>query len=300
MTPEERADRVRGVLLLLAAAALFSLMAVSVKVATAALSPAVVVLARGLLMTLMTGGLLWLRGEDPRGNRRGLLLVRGLVGSVGLLSFFYAVSTLRLADVTTLFALNPLFTAVFAAVFLGERVRPALVVTLALSAFGVALVSRPFAGDVPLVPVLVTLLGSAFAGLAYTTIRALRTSDSPLVIVFYFAVCSIGSALPFLPWEALRWPTPLEGLALLGVAGFTQLAQLAMTRGLALVPAGPATAVSYTQIVFATTWGVLFFAEIPPWTTFLGALLIVAGLVVNLWSQTRARPTFAPAPPRTP
>jgi drug/metabolite transporter (DMT)-like permease len=70
-------------------------------------------------------------------------------------------------------------------------------------------------------------------------------------------------------------PTRMEWLVLLGIGVATQLGQMALTNGLRLERAGPATATAYLQIVFAGIWGILFFAEIPDWGTLAGAALIV-------------------------
>jgi drug/metabolite transporter (DMT)-like permease len=71
----------------------------------------------------------------------------------------------------------------------------------------------------------------------------------------------------------------------------TQIAQVYMTRGLQLEPAGRATAVGYLQVVFAATWGVLLLNERPDIWSAVGAAVIIGGtLLVSL----RRRPTAAP------
>ena len=89
-----------------------------------------------------------------------------------------------------------------------------------------------------------------------------------------------------------RWPDAPEWLALLGVGVFTHLAQLSLTRGLALETAGRAVSLNYLQIVLGAGIGLAWFGEWPDASTLLGAAIIVAttiGLVVV---------DPAPAPPR--
>ena len=76
-------------------------------------------------------------------------------------------------------------------------------------------------------------------------------------------------------------------LAALGLVTF--IAQVAMTRGLSLEPAGRATSISYLQVVFAFVWGMLLFQEFPDALSIVGALLILASTVgVARWRSRRA------------
>ncbi len=61
-------------------------------------------------------------------------------------------------------------------------------------------------------------------------------------------------------------------------------AQILMTRGLKLLPAGSATAIMYLQIVFSALWGVLFLAELPDRWTVAGSLSILLGTVIAVRS----------------
>jgi len=78
------------------------------------------------------------------------------------------------------------------------------------------------------------------------------------------------------------WPSPFECLLLLGVGVMTQILQVTLTHGLKLVPAGPATAYLYIQVLFAATWGVVFFDEVLDALTIAGAGLILAGTCLLL------------------
>lgn len=270
----------RGLVHLLGAAFLFSVMSLLVKLAGQTLPSAMMVLARAVVTLVL--GYAWVRraGLSPLGNRRPLLVLRGLFGFVGLFSFFLALTRLPLAEATVIHYVNPVLTAIFAALFLKERVRPSLVVALVLSFGGVVLVARPAAlvGGASLDPVgvLAALVGAVGAAAAYVTVRKLRESDDPLVIVLYFSVVATPASLPLVA-PVWVWPQGVEWLLLLGIGAVTQVAQVLLTRGLALVPAGPATAVGYVQIAFAALWGVLLFGEVPTAWTFVGALLIVGG-----------------------
>lgn len=265
-----------------AAAFFFSVMSLLVKIAGQRLPTQEVVLARSSVGALLSYATLRARGVNPWGNRKGLLLVRALVGYGGLSCFFYALVHLPLADATVIQYTNPVFTALLAAVLLSERLRGRDIALVLLSLMGVVLMARPgflFGGleeRLDTVAAGVALLGAVLSAGAYVAVRRLGATEDPLVIVFYFALLSTAGAAPLTAVNAVL-PTAGEWVALAGIGVVTQLAQVFMTKGLRLEAAGRAMAVAYMQIVFAAVWGMLFFAEFPDIWGFAGALLIVLG-----------------------
>lgn len=271
-----------GIRYMAAAAFFFSIMSLLVKVAGQRLPTQEVVLARAAV----GAGLSWItlraRGISPWGERRGLLLLRGVLGYIALSCFFFALTRLPLADATVIHYTNPVFTAILAALFLAEAIRRRDVLLTLLSLAGVVLMTRPaflFGGlEQRLDPfaVAVALTGAVFSAGAYVAVRRLGRTEDPVVIVFWFATIATLGAIPFTAANALL-PTPTEWLLLLGIGVVTQIAQVFMTRGLREERAGRAMAVAYMQIVFAALWGALFFSELPDLWGAAGALLIILG-----------------------
>lgn len=282
------------------AAFFFSLMSLLVKVAGQRLPSSELVMGRSVVSLAITWVMLRRAHVNPWGQRQGLLVVRGLVGFGGLLCFFYAIPRLPLADVTTIQFTNPAFTALFAALFIRERLTRTVVLSIAVSLAGVTLIAQPTvlfgqgANTLDLTAVSVALLGAVFAGIAYTTVRKLRETEHPLVVVFYFPLVSIPACLPILAPVAV-WPTPLEWLILVGIGVLTQIAQIFLTTGLHKEPAGRATSVSYLQILFAAVWGFTFFGEVPDILTVFGVLLVVSGIVFVARSRASVPIGDAPA-----
>lgn len=290
-----------GVRYMAAAAFFFSLMSLLVKAAGQRLPPQEMVLARAVVGAVLSWYWLKARGISPWGSRRGLLLVRGVVGFGALSAFFFALTRLPLADATVIQYTNPVFTAALAAVFLGEAMRRRDVGLILLSLAGVVLMTRPgflFGGleeRLDPVAVAVALTGAVLSGGAYVTVRKLSRTEDPVVIVFWFALVATAGSIPFTAVNGLM-PTPWEWAALLAIGVLTQLGQVSLTRGLKEERAGRAMAVAYMQIVFAALWGALFFAELPDLWGLAGALLIIAGTAGIARTRT-ARPE--PAGPRS-
>lgn len=258
----------------------FSLMSLLVKWAGRWFPTQEVVFARSVGVTAISYLMLRRAGISPRGNDRPRLLLRSAFGFVALMSFYYAVIHLPLADVTVIQYTNPVFTALLAAFFLGEAIGSKEVTVTVMSLAGVVLVARPTflfgASAEALDPVAVgiALLGAVMSAAAYVTVRRLGRTDDPMVIVFWFAAFSTVASLPALVMNPVM-PRGWQWLLLGALGVFTHLGQISLTNGLKLEQAGRATSVGYLQIVFAALWGLLFFAEVPGFLSVLGALLIV-------------------------
>lgn len=273
----------RGLRYMAAGAFFFSVMSLLVKFAGRTLPTQEIVFARSLIMAILTYTTLRRRRIPMLGERRGLLVVRGLLGFAALSCFYYALVHLPLADATVIQYTNPAFAAVFAVFVLGERMRGREIACLAMSIGGVLLVARPgflFEGSAGLAPfaVAVALSGAVLSAAAYVTVRVLAR-EHHLVVIFYFAVISTVGSLPATAIDVVL-PRPADVLLLLGVGVSTQLGQVFMTKGLHLERTGRATATSLVQIVFAGLWGALFFSQLPGPLGLAGAGLIVAGVLL--------------------
>ena len=267
----------------LVSAAAFAAMTAAAKLVGARLPLFEIVFVRALFSVLVTAALLRHVRSPLLGTRRPLLALRGLFGFLGLSCSFYAVIHLPLAEATLLQFMHPVFTVALAALLLGERVGRGVGVGIPFALAGVLLVVRPgflfgFA-SAPLDPfaVGVALAGAFFAADAYVTVRHLaRTGEHPLAIVFSFPAVTLTLSLPLL-WIDFVWPQGAEWLWLLVTGVSAQIGQMALTRGIQLLPASRATTYSYTQIVFAAGLGALLFGERPDGLSAAGGALVLLG-----------------------
>lgn len=271
---------------MLVAAALFSTMSVLVKLGGQRLPVQQLMFARVIVTFVLSAIALRRLGVSPLGVDRPRLLLRALSGIGGLGCFFYALTHLPLADATAIQFSNPVITALLATLFLRERLGRLEWFGVAISILGVVAVARPTAifgastEPLPTVALLAAIGGATLSAVSYTTVRRLRQTDHPLVVVWAFP--AIG--LPIIgPIALLTWvpPTPMEWLVLLGIGVTTQLAQVYMTRSLHLARAGIATAASTVQIALGFVWGVALFGESVVAIGVVGSALIIGGILVT-------------------
>lgn len=270
-----------GAALMMLSALAFSVMTVFVKLAGERLPSQELVVGRAVISLVLSWSMLRAAGVSPWGNAKRLLWFRGLLGFAGLSCVYAAVTHLPLAEATVLQYLHPAMTALLAGVFLGERISPRVGIVTVLSLIGVVFVARPAAlfgaGAAMLDPlwVGVAIAGAAFSAAAYVVVRKLsQAGEHALVIVFYFPLVTVPAAVPTMVSDFV-WPVGIEWLFILGIGLATQVGQVSLTRGLAILPAAQGTALSYLQVVFAAAWGVLVFGERPDVIAIAGGVLVI-------------------------
>lgn len=283
----------RGLLYMACAAFFFSLMSLQVKIAGATLPLGEIVFARALVTLSISYTVLRLSGIPIWGNNKRLLILRGVFGFLALNAFYYSVLHLPLAEATVLHFMSPIFTAILAALVLREKLGFRELFGSLLSLAGVVVFAAPaslFGGPPSAMPgaaIVVGLLAAVASAFAYSTVRELRRTDDPNVIVFYFPLIALPGSAPLLLLDA-RWPVGMEWLLLLGIGVTTQIAQMFLTRAIHLEPAGRVSSISYVQILFAAVWSALVFGQFPNGHGLIGMLLVVAGTTIVV---TRRSPT---------
>ena len=262
----------------------FSVMSVLVKLAGQRLPSMEIVFFRGILTLAMSYAIVKRMGITPvLGINRRLLLQRGILGAAALACFLFSLTHLPLAEATLIQYMNPVFAILVAHWWFGERMGRGEWFALVASLIGVLLITRPaflfggIASGIHSGHALIALMGGAFSGSAYATIRQMP-KERPEVVVFYLPLMSVPMSLPFIAsnWHAPTWD---EWLLLIGIGLATQLAQMSMTKGLQLEKTARATMVGYVQIIFAGAWGAMLFHErITLWTV-VGAAIVLVGML---------------------
>ncbi len=207
------------------------------------------------------------------------LIMRGMTGSAALLIYFYTLQRLPLATAVTVQYLAPLFTVLFAAFLLKERIRWQQWIFMLLSFSGIVLI-RGFNPDFPTTLLLLGVLAAALSGFAYNAVRKAGETEHALVVVFYLPLVTIPVITPF---AAANWimPEGEEWLLLIAVGVLTQIAQVYLTRAYQMAEAVVITPYTYLGIVFAILFGIIIFHEQYSLTGYLGMGVVLTGVILN-------------------
>jgi drug/metabolite transporter (DMT)-like permease len=183
---------------LVAAALVFAAMALATKVAAARLPGPQIAFVR-FLIGIAACGVARTRIRMRANNKLGLLL-RGAYGGAAVLFFFIGIAHLPVGIATLLNYTAPVFTAIYAAAFLGETISRATLGALALTSIGVVLVilgTAP-AGSLSLDRwELAGVLSAILSGAAVATIREVRKTDGSWEI--FAAFCAAGAVICAVP-----------------------------------------------------------------------------------------------------
>ena len=278
----------KGILFIILAALSFALMNTCVRLA-GDINTFEKAFFRNFVAALITGAIM-LRQHVPtklsRESRR-LVLGRVVLGTLGLVCNFYAVSRINLADANMLNKLSPFFAIIFSIFILREFPKKADILSVLAAFIGAVFVVRPTAGIASL-PALVGVLGGLGAGAAYTFVRHLsqKGERGPEIVMFFSAftcVCSVPFfAFRFQPMSARQWIFLL--LAGCAAAG----GQLSVTAAYRHAPAKEISVFDYSQIVYAALWGFFLFGELPDALSILGYVIIIGAAVFRCIFNLRA------------
>ncbi len=237
-------------------------------------------------------GLVWLlpwiirRGRRELPTRRiHLHLTRALVGITAMSCLYYAWANLPLGQAALLKQTSPFFVPLIAFIWLQERIGASVRWAILVGFLGVLLILQPGAGTLEWA-VLIALAGAALGAMAKVCIRAMRTTESPQQIVFYFAL--FGSCFAALPaWLSWHTPQGADWIWLMALAAASTLAQLLLSRAYGLAGAGTLGPFTYASIPFAAFAGWLLWDESLGIWTLAGMGLIIAGGLLALSGRTR-------------
>ena len=269
----------KGVLYMMLATFIFAVMNVLVKFLPNI--PAIeIILFRSIVSFFMSGVTLKMKGIPLLGKNKKILLIRGLAGALALMMFFTTLQEIPLASAVTLMFLGPIFTTLIGIWIVGEKVRPIQWLFFSMSFIGIVMIK----GFDPRISPFMALLGvgaAFFSGVAYNMIRKLKTSEHPLVIIFYFPLVT----LPIVGiYSALNWVQPegIEWLILIGVGVLTQIAQYFMTIAYQSEELSKVSNINFIGILYALGFGFFLFDETFNVLTYLGMAAVMTGVVLNV------------------
>lgn len=235
---------------------------------------------RSLLSLSFCWIILWYQKVSFWGNRPKWLIMRGITGSLALITYYITLQRMPLASAVMLQYLSPIFTALISVWFLKEKLFPVQWLFFLMS-FGGVLLMKGFDSRISLFFMGVGISSAFFTALSHANIRNLKKSEHPLVIVAYLPLLSIPlTSIPTLfDWVA---PGGYDWLLLLAVGIFTQLAQTFMTMAYQAEEANRVASVNYAGIIFALSLGYIFFNEVFNFWVLSGMMLVISGVIFNI------------------
>ncbi|XP_061490336.1 solute carrier family 35 member G1 [Rhineura floridana] len=237
----------------------------------------------------------------PKGKRL-FLFFRGLLGSGAMILLYYAFQVMPLADATVITFSSPVFTSLFAWIFLKEKYSLWDLLFTLFTITGVVLIARPpflFGSKVAgiegnytdhLKGTIAAVTSAVAAASTFVIIRKVGKTVHYFLSIWYYAV--IGLIVCIIALFVMdAWSLPHCGIdrflfILIGLFGLG--GQIFLTKALQIEEAGPVAIMKTMDVVFAFIFQILFLNHLPTWWTVGGALCVVAsssGTVIRKWHQ---------------
>jgi drug/metabolite transporter (DMT)-like permease len=215
-----------------------------------------------------------------RTQRFGLHVLRNVLHYGGQYSWVYAIGLLPLATVFAIEFTMPVWTAVLAALILGERLNRGRIVMLALGLAGIAIILKPGFG--PVQPAaLVMLVGALAYAMSMIATKRLAGSDSVIAILFYMPAIQVPlGLLPALPGWVAPGLADLPWIIATGATGMS--AHFCITRAFRIADATLVVPIDFLRLPLIAAVGALFYGEPLDLTILLGAAVIFAGTYYSI------------------
>jgi len=212
-----------------------------------------------------------------KGSAKGLFM-RSFFGTIGLITNFYAIDKLGLADANILNKLSPFFAIVFSYFVLNERANKVEWACVVFAFIGAIFVVKP-TGSMQSIYAMVGVISGMTAGLAYTYLRQLgQQGERGSVIVLVFSLFSCAATLPFLIFDF--HPFTLRQFAFLLLTGAAACGgQLCITKAYGYAPAKEISVFDYAQVLFAAMWGFIFLDQLPDYLSLIGYAIIIGSAI---------------------
>src|SRR3954468_18912712 len=205
---------------------------------------------------------------------------RNLIHYVAQLGWFFALTLIPIGQVVAIEFTMPIWTAILAAMFLGERMTVWKIAAIVLGVIGVIVIVRPATGEIN--PGQLIALGAAVGfGISVAMMKSLTRTEKTLAIIFWMLV--IQSVAGFLPsLYVWTWPTAYAWSWLVVIAFCGTFSHYCMARAMLYADATVVLPMDFLRVPLTAAAGWLIYSERLDTLTVLGAALILTGNLLNL------------------
>ena len=215
-----------------------------------------------------------------RTRRMPMHMTRNAIHYLGQFAWLMALPLIPLAQFVAIEFTTPIWTALLAVAFLGERLTLWKVSAIGLGLVGVIVIVRPGLEGVPTGQLLVLFAALTFA-VSFVTTKSLTRTDSVVTIIFWMLV--IQSVLGFVPALLVWTPPPLDVMPwifLIALGG--SYGHFCIAKALAHADATVVVPMDFLRVPATALLGWLAYSETFDWWTVAGTVLILSGNLVNL------------------
>ena len=282
---------VRAALWMIGTVVSFSAMALGGRELSSDLTTFQILFHRSIVGLVVVSLLLSATGwRQLRVSKFSLHLLRNVLHLGGQFGWFFAISVIPLAEVFAIEFTTPMWAAILAMVFLGERPRRTGLAAIGLGFVGILIILRPGLQEIG-VPTLGVLAAAMAYATTYILTKYLGRTDSPLAIIFYMTIIQLPLALvaslALHPAESTwSWPEPAlwPWIVVVGVTALS--AHYCAARALSLADATVVVPVDFLRLPLIALVGLVLYGETIDIWVIAGGVVIFTGTFLNVRSAT--------------
>jgi len=241
---------------------------------------------RSVIGLLVISFLLHRRGwQQVRTPAISIHFIRNLAHYCGQFGWFYGLAFIPLAEVFAIEFTVPVWTALLAVFFLGERLTVPRMIAIGLGIVGMLIILRP--GLEVMKPAALAVLGGAICyAISHIKTKKLAHIDTPLCILFYMTVIQL--PLGLIP-ALYDWKTPsVDAWPWILMVGLTAMsAHYCLTRAMKLIDATVVVSMDFLRLPLIAAVGFLFYGEPLEWAVLIGALVMLIGNYISNRAEKR-------------
>jgi len=278
---------------MLLASLLFAFTGAFAKLLSNHMSSLEVVFFRNIAGVIIIGLATYKRPLKQKGGKPLLLFFRGLIGFIALLMYFYNIAHISLAEAQTFSKTAPIFTAIFAYIFIKEKLSFKAWLGVFVGFIGILFITHFTATNLSKTDWLGILSGVG-AGLAYTSIRELKNFyDTRAIVLSFMLVGTIGPVVLMAIGEFITTsnfdfviakfiiPHNIAWFYIIGLGVTATLSQLFMTKAYMSAKGGIVGTIGHTNIIFSIIVGMMLGDSFPDIIVIFGIILIIlSGVLV--------------------
>lgn len=218
------------------------------------------------------------------GTYRKMLVLRSVIGFASLVAFFTAVQMMPLGSAVSIRYIGPLVGVILSYFFLKEKVKLLQWVSFGIAISGVFIL-KGFDFRISTFGFIIVLFSAITVGIVFMLIRYLTSREHPLTIINYFM--SITVLLSLFTIAYWKMPEGIDWLYFAGMGITGLIGQVFMTNALKLGETNTVAPFKYMELVYALLFGFFIFGENYTSIAFIGILLIVGAMIMNVVAKAR-------------
>lgn len=266
------------------------------KVLSKRLSPMELVFFRNIFGVVYVLFLIFRKPLNNIGGKPFLLLFRGFLGALAILSSFYIVIHLGLAEAITYQQSYPIYLAIISVIFLKLKMTKQEWLSIIAGFTGICIIFFPQFqhSNASAFDHTFGIFYAIIAALAYLSIAELSKVYENRTIILVFMTTGVSLPIlvtltgkffsltqPYFLFAPFVMPNLIEWLWILLMGIMALIAQMYITKAFAIGNSGQVSAMGYSQIVISIFFGIIIGDPFPSFWVFLGMLLIVlSGILV--------------------